>query len=143
MIVYINGQDINKIFFSDLSREDGEFGIYEKQCGPEGFLKAFRDFLSDQGLVLDDVKQIFCVVGPGSATALRSSLAMVNTLAFTKGIKLVAVEKEKGEQDIDTVKRLVEHDLSKFEIKNVLMPKYEHKPRITLSTKDALRRRVG
>ena len=141
MMIYFNGQDINKIILAVLKEGVVESDIVIKEVEPEGYLKAFRDFLKDASCSLDQIKKIFVVVGPGSATALRSSLAIVNTLAFANGIELVEVAKEKSEQDIDTVKKLVEQGLHSFEVKNVLMPKYEHEPRITISTKDALRRK--
>ena len=142
MMIYLNGQDINRIIFSILKEGAVEQDIVVNEIGPEGYLKAFRDFLEKNGCELGEVKKIFAVVGPGSATALRSSLAIVNPLGFAKGIGLVAVQKEKTEQDIDTINKLLEQGLSSFEIKNVLTPKYEHKPRITISTKDALRRKA-
>jgi len=141
MIIYLNGQDINRIILANLQEGIEEKDIVVTEMGTEGFLKAFRDFLSSNNIGLGDVEKLFVVIGPGSATALRSSLAIVNTLGFSNAIDLVGIEKEKDEQDIDTIKKLLEQGLSTFDIKNVLMPKYEHKPRITISTKDALRRR--
>ncbi len=142
MIVYINGQDIHKIIFANLQEGIEDRDIVIEETGPEGYLKAFRDFLDKADSELDEIEKIFAVIGPGSATALRSSLAIINILGYSKAIDLVGVEKEKDEQDIDTTKKLIEQGLSSFDVKNVLMPKYEHKPRITVSTKDALRRKV-
>lgn len=144
MIMYINGQDIRSITFAvlDSGQNISEKDIFQKEVGPEGFLKAFRDFLSEKAVRLDEIKRVFVVVGPGSATALRSILAIVNTMAFTLPIELIGIEKQKDEHDIDTVKKILEQDPSTFEIKKVLSPIYEHEPRITVSTKDVLRRKI-
>lgn len=141
MIIYVNGQDIHEIIFANLKGGTEEVSAHKFEVGPEGFLKSFRDFLRQVGGSLDELERIIAVIGPGSATALRSSLAVVNTLAYAKGIELIGIEKPKDEQDIDTIKKVIEQGFDKDDIKNVLMPKYEHKPRITVSTKDALRRK--
>lgn len=142
MMIYVNGQDIHKLICANLSGVKEEILIDQTDTGPEGYMKAFCSFLEKINCRLEDIEKLFVVIGPGSATALRGILSFVNTIAFTKGIGLVGIGKQKDEQDIDTIKKIIEQDLSTYEIKNVLMPIYEHNPRITISTKDALRRKV-
>ncbi|MBU4453022.1 hypothetical protein KKH24_02090, partial [Patescibacteria group bacterium] len=86
MMIYANGQDIHKIIFANLQKEIAVENIRIIDCGPEGFLKAFVSFLEHESIDLYKIKKIFVVIGPGSATALRGSLSIFNTLGFTRAI---------------------------------------------------------
>ncbi|OGL96025.1 hypothetical protein A2317_00305 [Candidatus Uhrbacteria bacterium RIFOXYB2_FULL_41_10] len=141
-MIYVNGQDIHKLICANLSNNQDQVLVDQTDSGPEGYMKAFCSFLEKINCSLNDIEKLFVVIGPGSATALRGSLSLINTLAFTKGIGLVGIEKKSDEQDIDTINKILEQGLSTFEVKNVLIPIYEHNPRITISTKDVLRRKV-
>ncbi len=142
MMIYANGQDIKRFVLATIGKTIDDKQVITFETEPEGYLKAFVSFLEHNNANIDDVKRIFVVIGPGSATALRSSIAIFNTLGFAKGIELVGIEKAKDEQDICTIKKIIESGLSSYSPVHVLAPVYEHEARITISTKDALRRQL-
>ncbi len=125
MKLYVNGQDIRQLVVADV--EQGEPTIVETE--PEGYLKVLARYL-------DDVSEIYAVVGPGSATALRSILTILQTVHFVQGTPLFAIEKEPDEDDTSTIAR-AQADATPVD---TLVPIYQHSPRITISHKDALGR---
>jgi hypothetical protein len=142
MILYANGQDIKNIIFANLGAESPLESIKVYQTGPEGYLKALVSFLDQNKSDIKLIKKAFVVIGPGSATALRVSLSIFNTIKFATGMELIEVKKEASEPDCDVVSRIIEQGLSSFDSISMLKPIYEHDPRITMSTKDILRRKM-
>ena len=136
MELYLNGQDISE-FKTALVKEGQLVGLKTYDVGPEEHLKTLQTFLKEQGAVAEDLVKLFVVVGPGSPTALRSILSIVNTMKFVLGVELVAVKKEKDEDDSSAFDRAGDGSVSE----TFLAPIYVHPPRITLSTKDALGRK--
>jgi len=132
MKLYVNGQDIAKIIVGSV--DDGMLVTHEVET--EGFLEAIHTFVREQGEGYNNLEGIYVVVGPGSATALRSSLTIVQTIHFVEGTPLFAIEKMPEASDQDTIKQAIEHG----ELVDTLTPIYQHSPRITISKKDALGR---
>lgn len=137
MRLYINGQDINHLVLADI---DDKTSLKKFNVEPEEYLRALDEFLSAHDSSAQKIKEIFVVIGPGSATALRSSLSIVNTMAFVLGIKLHGIEKLVDEQDLDTVRLIGQNKLGTID-NQTLMPKYAQEAKITLSTKDVLKRK--
>lgn len=138
MMLYINGQDIRKLTIALFT--DSIAPILETyECAPEGYLKKIDDFLSGCKKKMKDFDRIIVVIGPGSATALRSILSIVNTLAFTYGVEILGIEKTPLEKDENTVEAIQKGKV-KFIKKDILLPIYSHGPRITISKKDQLGR---
>lgn len=125
MKLYVNGQDIRQLVVGDV--DQGTLTIVETE--PEGYLKALAGYLKE-------VTEIYAVVGPGSATALRSILTILQTIHFVQGTPLLAIQKSPEEDDVVTIKRAIA-DAQPVE---TLTPIYQHSPRITISNKDALGR---
>jgi hypothetical protein len=142
MILYANGQDIKNIIFANLDAESPLESIKVYQTGPEGYLNALVSFLDQNKSDIKLIKKAFVVIGPGSATALRGSLSIFNTIKFATGTELIEVKKEANEPDCDVVNKIIEQGLSSFDHISMLKPIYEHDPRITMSTKDILRRKM-
>ncbi|MFH1632296.1 MAG: hypothetical protein ABIA47_04780 [bacterium] len=138
MMLYVNGQDIEHVIIGVVGMEK-EIPLRIVDVGPEQFLKALDKFLSDAKKGVRDIKKIFAVVGPGSPTALRTILTILNTISFVQGAELYAVEKKPHEQDIDTLRGVKEKKIPTSKVR-VLEPIYTHRPKITLSTKDRLGR---
>jgi hypothetical protein len=137
MKLYVNGQDIAHLTLGLLA----EVPVLEHfEIGPEGFLASLSAFLSTHDLMIGDIDSAVVVTGPGSATALRASLAIMNTLAFTKEVKLYGVEKPVDQSDLAFVQSLHVGGLGGSV--NELQATYTRGPKITATTRDALRRKL-
>ncbi len=107
MILCINGTDIATLTLA-LQDDDGVTVREETYTTrPEEYLAHIVAFIGD-----DEVTGITVACGPGSATALRASIAIAQTLAYAKGIPIIGSTE----------------------------PIYAHEARITPSKKDNLRR---
>ncbi len=107
MILCINGTEITKLTLA--LQDDAGATVREETfvtC-PEDFLAHIVAFLGTES-----VTGVTVVCGPGSATALRASIAIAQTLAYAKGIPIIGSTE----------------------------PIYAHEARITPSKKDNLRR---
>lgn len=139
MILYLNGQDINRIVLGTV--RDQVVNIETIDSSPEKYLKVIDGFLKKEKQDIENLEGILVVVGPGSATALRAILAIVNTLHFTHKIPLYIVEKNAGDSDeesvVESIKNLVPLNLGEY-----AEPVYAHSPRITPSKKDRLGRKI-
>lgn len=137
MILCIDGSDIatlvleaydwNNLTVSDNGWRNTRSERYS--VSPEEYLSRIVTFAN-----FDELEGIVIVQGPGSATALRASLTIANTLAMSRKIPLYGVQKGTSWDAVltaDGPKDGVDH----------LEPVYASDPRITPSTKDALRRR--
>lgn len=135
MMLYVNGSDIARLVLGALSDDRAKFTIDPMVIAstPETCLKNVDAFLAAHPEVL--MNGIVAVIGPGSATALRTSLAIVNTLGFTKGLPLYGVELAPGADD-----RTVLVDLHHAPVHRMLRPAYANAAKITPSAKDTLGR---
>lgn len=138
MILYVNGQDINELILGLLGEE---VHLETFSVGPEKYLATLDAFLQTQNIELDKLEGVAVVVGPGSATALRSSLSIVNTLHFAKQLPLYTIEKDPTVSDEDIVTKDMLSKLKPLNKTSFAEPIYAHAPRITPSKKDALGRR--
>ncbi|MBI1907805.1 hypothetical protein HYS28_00070 [Candidatus Uhrbacteria bacterium] len=140
MILCIDGSDINHLGlatyeWTDLTLSDnGWRGMRAKtyDAAPEGFLAAIMDMVQSA----DEIDGIVAVVGPGSATALRTSVAIANTIAFARNIPLYGVPRS---TDFDSIFATAEGPTDPVAF---LAPVYETEARITPSKKDQLRRDI-
>jgi len=135
MMLYVNGSDIARLTLGVLSDDRSAFVVAPAAIAssPETCLKNIDAFVAAHPESLQ--AGIVAVIGPGSATALRTSLAIVNTLGFTKGIPLYGVVLAPGADD-----RTVLVDLHHAPVHRMLRPAYANAARITPSAKDALGR---
>ncbi|MCH8049720.1 hypothetical protein IH979_03375 [Patescibacteria group bacterium] len=140
MMLYVNGQDIKQITFGIVGTSVKP-PVRTVQIGPEGFLSALDDFLKDNHQTVKDIKRIFAVIGPGSATALRATMSIVNTIRFMTKIQLIGIEKNPLEQDVDTIKAINQGKIKPVIKGELLIPIYAQPARITLSTRDYLGRK--
>ncbi len=138
MILYVNGQDINELI---LGLVEKEVHLETFSVGPEKYLATLDAFLQTQNIELDKLEGIAVVVGPGSATALRSSLSIVNTVHFAKKLPLYIIEKDPVAVDEDIVTKDMLSKLEPLGERSFAEPIYAHAPRITPSKKDALGRK--
>ena len=139
MKLYINGQDIKKLVLADVDKEDSLF-VHEGE--PETFLKAIVEFLVAAKKELRDVQELYAVVGPGSATSLRAVVTIANTLAFATGVHLFGLTKDEGEQDLDSVRAIMDGTQEFVSSEGMLDPFYAQAPHITASARDALKRKL-
>lgn len=130
----LNGTDINRLEVAAYARgTDGWVWQWQKslETGPEEYLAVLSKLV-----IPAEIEGIVAVIGPGSATALRGSLAIVNALGLAEGVPLYGVLKSDNAFDsvLGPGQNLPEPQL-------YLTPVYEHDVRITESNKDALGRR--
>lgn len=140
MILYINGQDIKQFAIGFIGKDLHEPVRLIIETTPDAYLGHVHDFLKESNKMISDVEKIVAVVGPGSATALRTTLSIVNTIGFVEGIQLVGVEKDMMEDDHETVQKINDGEAKIVEVNEFLEPIYAHSPRITKSNKDQLKR---
>ncbi len=139
MRLYLNGQDIKELVLADI---DDEKSLFTHSGEPETFLAAIEDFLLARKKSVKDIETIYLIIGPGSATSLRTIVTIANVLALTQNLELFGLLKVKDEQDIDSV-RAIQEDTAEFVQKGErLLPIYENTPQITKSTRDSLKRKL-
>ncbi len=136
MIIYLNGQDIGGL---SIGRFSPDISVEHFVCSPEEYLKTLDEYLRVQSLPVEEIEGFVVVRGPGSPTALRSSLALANTFALAKGVALYGIEKAKDEADEDTLLR-VKGQISALSPEEILTPIYDREVQITAPTRDALKR---
>ena len=137
MILYLNGQDIRNFTIGVLEVEPFQI-VKTIKSDPKDFLLHINDFLKSNNRKIKDVKKIIVVVGPGSATSLRSILSIVNTIRFTQEIEVAGIEKDPLEKDSEILKKIDQKKVEFIKSEDILLPKYAHGPRITISKKDNL-----
>lgn len=137
--LYVNGQDIGHLVLG-LAFDKEIDALDNINVGPEEYLNTIQVFLKENKLNISDFEKIFVVAGPGSATALRSILSIINSIKFVLDIKVFPIEKKADEQDSCTFKLCLEGSIDEVEHKKYFFPIYENAPKITLSTKDELGR---
>ncbi len=140
MILFIDGSDIARLTLGRASiSEAGEWSLLSSiilEARPEGYLAAIDEFVG-----AETIDSIIAVTGPGSATALRTSLSIVNAISLAKRISLYGIPAPTQSSVTSRPKlsfgRKPETELSSAA---TLLPNYHHDPVITTSTRDALLR---
>lgn len=137
MMVYVNGQDIARLVVGVIHQGAWQVDPEVFATRPEEYLSRLEDFLRRHNLAKTELTGFVVVTGPGSATALRMSLALVNTLAFALGVPVIPVDRPAAVADIAILDQLSARSSRAF-----VLPTYEHDPKITTSTRDALKRKT-
>ena len=139
MMLYINGSDIAKFIIGAVADDRASFSIEPKTINvrPEDFLFTIDAWLSEYHIDLTSISSLAVVIGPGSATALRTSLAWANTFAFTQSIPMYGIELATGSDE-----RAALIGLASMNSSPMLRPVYTNAPTITATKKDALRRSI-
>ena len=136
MMLYANGQDIAHIVLG-LVGDDGAWAVAPTgiPATPEAALGAIDAFLREHDVSRTGLAALAVVRGPGSPTALRTTLAIMNAWAFAGGLHIRGIEKRPDEVDADMLERVnAAHPVP------MTLPLYTALPHITSSTKDALGR---
>lgn len=134
-MLYINGTDISYLVLGVMNQERTAFIVdpVRIDVAPEGHLQEIMGFC--EANACNEPTGIVAVCGPGSATALRSSLTIANTFAFVRGLLMFRVILESGLDDLAALIAL--RDSVPVAM---LRPEYEHAARITKSKKGLLKR---
>lgn len=140
MMLYVNGSDIAKLTIGAIADDRGSFAIAPTtfDVRPEEFLLTIDTWLRERHIDTQSITDLAVVIGPGSATALRTSLAWANTFAFTRSIPMFGIHLVDGSDD-----RAALIDLSSSHSVPMLRPVYANVPTITVTKKDALRRNIS
>ncbi|MBU1019122.1 MAG: tRNA (adenosine(37)-N6)-threonylcarbamoyltransferase complex dimerization subunit type 1 TsaB [Patescibacteria group bacterium] len=96
-------------------------------------LPYLKDSLEESGLTFDDLTGLFVVRGPGSFTALRVGITIVNTLAFILKIPIYSLKTDEITGPL--AESLLEMDFSKMKKEDIVEPYYDKPPKITPSKK--------
>lgn len=139
-MLYVNGSDIAKLIIGAIAEDRASFSISPKTFAvrPEEFLFTIDGWLREHHIELKSISDLAVVIGPGSATALRTSLAWANTFAFTQSIPMFGIELPISSDD-----RMALIDLASMSSVPMLRPVYANAPTITATKKDALRRNIS
>lgn len=106
MRLCVRGQDIG--WMSVAVCEDGAVLKSSRlPVRPEGFLRGLLAVLKTWRIDLSELTDIALVDGPGSFTALRTSLSIGNTLAFSLAIPVTSIHAHADEADDVVWKRLL------------------------------------
>lgn len=140
MMLYINGSDIAKFTIGAVADDRASFAIEPKTFAvrPEEFLFTVDAWLREQRIDITAISNLAVVIGPGSATALRTSLAWANTFAFTQSIPMYGIELAVGSDE-----RAALIGIASMDPVPMLRPVYANAPTITVTKKDALRRSIS
>lgn len=140
MMLYVNGSDIAKLTIATVADDRASFSVPPKtfEVRPEEFLFTIDAWLREYHIEAASISDLAVVVGPGSATALRTSLAWANTFAFAQSIPMFGIELAEGADD-----RAALIDLASAHSVPMLRPIYANAPTITATKKDALRRNIS
>ena len=139
-MLYVNGSDIQKFTIGAVADDRAWFSIPPKtfDVRPEEFLFTIDGWLREHQIDLKSISDLAVVIGPGSATALRTSLAWANIFAFTQSTAMYGIELAAGADD-----RAALIDLASMHSSPMLRPVYANAPTITATKKDALRRNIS
>lgn len=138
-MLYVNGSDIARLVLGVLNDDRSAFLVDPTvfNVSPEQFLFTVDAFLTDVRLSTpSNLTGLVSILGPGSATALRTSLTMANAFAFAKSIPVYGIELAPGADDRTALVAL--HSASPTPMAR---PVYANPAKITISEKDALGRR--
>ncbi len=123
----IAAQDIGEMSLG-YRNEHGEIFEESFSIAPEQYLQTIETFFSKHQISLEKIKRIFVVPGPGSFTASRVSVTIVNTIAFTQNIPVISLpnpEKQSFSQLLEGIRDLPTKE-SPF-----VLPLYDRPPMIT------------
>jgi len=130
MYLYFNAQDFNKLV---LGFFDKKIKLKKFETEPNLFLQTITNFFDTNKVDFQKVKGIAIVTGPGSFTALRSILSIVNTILLVQKIKVIEI---KNETDLDDEK-LFNQAVVKFKkgigSTKFIRPHYNKEPNISFA----------
>lgn len=138
MMIYVNGQDIARLVLATVQNGAWEHEPEVFEIRPEQYLQGLEEFLRVQKIEKQDIEAFVLVKGPGSATSLRASHAMVNALAFALGVQVISLEKSPEQADVNVIGTVPHHQPHAF-----ALPVYAHEPNITQTKRDALKRKTS
>ena len=114
----------DKIFFS-IIKDDKSYTTNHSNSR-ENFDKIIillNNFLSDQGVILSQIKKIYINKGPGKFSSLRTSISIAKSFVLTNNIQLVGFTSADLENRND-FKYLVELDKKDKLTKDLINPLY-------------------
>ena len=132
MYLFVSPHDLSYAVFGLVEGEvKGSVGalgdLRNVETRPEGILKALLDYLKGHRLEPRDLEGVVIVTGPGSSTALRAGVSIVNTLAFVHALPLLLIQNPDGKPLLDLLR-----GASLLETMDFAVPEYGRGPRITL-----------
>ena len=142
MTLYLNGRDIYVFVIGHAGVQGQVVDLRAVECAPEERLAAMDAYMAEHGIARHAVTRVVAVEGPGSATALRAVLTMVNTWkVLVPELETVGVQSG-AELQVAAQRAVFEQALKDSATKDRLVPVYEHAVRITAPTRDRLKRKL-
>lgn len=135
MMLYLRGTDIHRLILGSIASDRSRFIVSPQthDVSPEKWLGIIDEFLSSN---LSACTGIVLVLGPGSATALRTSLVLANAIAFTRSLPMFGFE-----LPLDADDRMALILLHEARSLPIARPIYSASAHITPQKKDTLHRR--
>ena len=127
----VSAQDIKWIEFAWV--QNGALETYARFDGmPESYLSGLNTTLRDWGRRVADADRLFVVTGPGSFTANRVSVTILNTLTFVYKLPIAGLKNA----DHTPLNELIEeYDLDALDYRSgeegIVVPAYDRPPGIT------------
>lgn len=130
MFLFVSPNDLRVASFGLIDEGHTWVHLETIETRPEHLLASCLEYLRGRGIDPASLLGVVVVVGPGSSTALRAGLTIVNTLAWRYELPLFEVENALG----SSVEMLIEHINWGASVKRAT-PRYGHGPRITEAKK--------
>jgi hypothetical protein len=128
-VLFIAAQDIHSLTVG-LVRDGLLQEEQEISSRPEEYLATVSSVLAGWGVFAKDLDAVGVVVGPGSFTSCRVSVAIANGIAFAAGIPVIPVQ---NPQRLSLSRIVDQTDFTGYsDIDRFAIPVYDRPPHITL-----------
>jgi len=131
MILFLAAQDISRMEAGLLDSDGRLLSFQEFNVSPEKYLATVAEFLNNHSTLLEVLKKIIVVSGPGSFTSTRIIVTIANALSFAKQIPVVGVENS-ARQDGEELIRTLGEVWAKQKVEGFATPVYDRPPHITI-----------
>lgn len=131
MYLVISAQDIQSLTCA-LYRDGQMFQEVALEARPETYLQKLQEQLVDWDVDLTSLDGLMVVTGPGSFTATRVSLTIVNTIAFCLNLPIIGMENP----DHLPLVQCIEKNAEQTEPSTYVIPVYDRPANITKSKKE-------
>lgn len=136
MKLIMRGTDIGRISWWLLA-DERVLEYVTLEARPEEYLASLEHFLNKAQRSLADIQGLVIVNGEGSAAALRASVTLGNTLAWTRQWSIETITLPATADDSTVLAAIGGACLV-----NLAQPVYQNAPHITVATHDALKRKL-
>lgn len=128
MRLCLQAQDLHWTMIAVLDAKGKTMHMVRQESRPETLLNLLIDLLAAWGISWDNLTSIAVVRGPGSFTAIRTSLTLVNAIGFARNLPLGSCTVPIDASDAVALKKLAS---ARTKPSSWIVPAYGAPPRIT------------